>query len=99
MAEEEETGSEGRLHNLAAFRKRKGSDATLVTCPKCRTLINMLAVRCPNCRIHFDGPAFQFARDNAPPPPPPAWFAIVLWIVVVLSVLGVGGTIFILSTS
>ena len=97
MAEEEETGSEGRLHNLAAFRKRKGSDATLVTCPKCRTLINMLVVRCPNCRIHFDGPAFQFARDNAPPPP--AWFAIVLWIVVVLIVLGVGGTILILSTS
>ncbi|MCP4248002.1 MAG: hypothetical protein GY778_13220 [bacterium] len=35
-----------------------------VPCAKCGTLIHMHTTRCPNCGIHFRGPAFEFDRSQ-----------------------------------
>jgi hypothetical protein len=74
----------GTLHDLNHFRSTRGTDPTLVPCAKCNTLINMNVVRCPNCGIHFNGPAFQFS---------PKWErhrqALPLWMRVIMYAIGI----------
>jgi len=50
---------ENDTYELDEYRQEEGSD--LVRCAKCGALINAYARRCPECGIHFDGEAYDFA--------------------------------------
>jgi uncharacterized membrane protein YvbJ len=53
------------------FKKRKGSleppEPPTVECPKCGSPVDMYALRCRQCGVHFAGPAFQFGRPIEEP--------------------------------
>ncbi len=58
---------EDEAYKLDAYRNEGSSD--LVPCAKCGALISAYATRCPECGVHFDGVAYDFAPPTLPQKP------------------------------
>lgn len=53
-----------RIFDLTEYRRGTGN---LVPCPRCSRPIPASATRCPECRVHFQGQAYEFAEAKAGP--------------------------------
>jgi hypothetical protein len=47
--------------NFEEHRRRRDRNAELVPCARCKKMILSTSVRCPECGIHFQGEAYDFA--------------------------------------
>ena len=50
--------------NFEEYRRGADTDPNRVRCAKCGKRIPMDATRCPECGVHFQGEAFQFAHAS-----------------------------------
>ena len=48
------------IFDLTEYRHGGGDR---VPCPRCSKPIPASATRCPHCRVHFDGEAYQFTEE------------------------------------
>ena len=52
------------VDQVAEERARRQEDEARVTCPRCRTLIELHLTRCQACGLWFMGEAFEFAAPE-----------------------------------
>ena len=50
--------------NFEEHRRRRDENASLVRCAHCKEWILATATRCPECGVHFQGEAQDFADDS-----------------------------------
>jgi predicted amidophosphoribosyltransferase len=78
--------------NFEEFRRRREENASTVRCAKCGEWIVATVTRCPECGVHFQGEAQDFA-DAAEPAEDrsgaPAW-VVVLAVLLLLAILVAG---------
>ncbi|MDB5311138.1 MAG: hypothetical protein JWO38_5340 [Gemmataceae bacterium] len=82
--------------NFEDHRRRREENASTVRCARCGKWIVATATRCPECGIHFQGEAQDFAAEGDPSPGSrraPAWvvvIALLLMLAMLVGVLGLG---------
>ena len=77
--------------NFEEHRKRREENASTVPCPRCKKWIVATTSRCPECGVHFQGEAQDFADEPAPKAGVPKWavlVAILLLIAWLLTMFG-----------
>lgn len=81
------------IFDLAEYRSGGGDR---VPCPRCSKPVPASATRCPHCRVHFDGEAYQFSEGLPYESGVGSkWIRLAAWaliaiIVLLLAVLAVG---------
>ncbi|MDB5312926.1 MAG: hypothetical protein JWO38_7128 [Gemmataceae bacterium] len=82
--------------NFEQHRRRREENASTVRCARCGKWIVATATRCPECGIHFQGEAQDFAAEGDPAlgsRGAPAWvvvIALLLMLAMLVGVLGLG---------
>lgn len=80
--------------NFEEYRRRREENASTVRCARCRKWIVATATRCPECGVHFQGEAQDFAPDKGRSAGPRGTSA---WVVVVAVLLLLAMTLTLLS--
>jgi hypothetical protein len=50
--------------NFEEHRRRREENPSTVRCARCRKWIVATATKCPECGVHFQGEAQDFAKDD-----------------------------------
>jgi predicted amidophosphoribosyltransferase len=76
---------EDGIFDLNEYRRGEGSR---VPCPRCSKPIPADATRCPECRVHFQGQAYEFAEAKSRSDPPVvAWIRLSAWVIIAIVAL------------
>jgi hypothetical protein len=90
------SGADDRPLSFEEHRRRRDDNPSLVPCARCGKGILATATRCPECGVHFQGEAQEFAHESEREPPvrgAPMWvlvLAVLLVLAMVLAVIGLG---------
>jgi ribosomal protein L37AE/L43A len=83
--------SDDNTLNFEEHRRKREQNRDLVPCPKCKKPILATSIRCPECGVHFDGEAYDFAPEQSSPVRlVVVVIAVLLILATLLTALGIG---------
>ena len=73
--------------NVVDFTAYRRGETGQVPCPRCSRPVPADSTRCPHCRVHYQGAAYEFAEANTPDANQvTGWIRLIVWIVLAIVV-------------